>query len=214
MKFWSLALAMTFICTAHAAGLERTLSDSEKALLDSVIRNCKQRDKYYRDDAVATQPSDRLALATDGGSSEYRHYYSPEMWRVIAAAARETQRLGWVVTDGYYSDSRLNGRVLSLTQYEELRAEIGSELKCMNGPDPIPMCDDTERRIGREIFGIELSPCGDEMPWAKDHPNALRPQHVRMITALLDNGYSYNPGSRAFEKTAGENEAQGAGATR
>ena len=82
-----------------------------------------------------------------------------------------------------------------IKEYLEILASK-EKAKCIIQTE-VPMCDDSERRIARELFGFEnLTPCGDEKPWDREHPNALRSQHVRMIQSLLDNGYAYTAQAR------------------
>lgn len=215
MKFVLAILSFLISAQAFAQSTLVPLTQDEVQLLDSVVRNCSTSHMEYQGDQKSVAQSDfqistAQTAASDGG---YTHIYTQQMWDAIKAAATQLKELGWVVTDSYYADSRLKNRVLTSEQYEQLKKEHEKTV-CMIGPDPIPMCGDDERRIARELFGFEnLSPCGDEKPWDREHPNAIRDQHVHMIQALLDQGYSYNEATRTFEKSAagdgGEQKAQG-----
>lgn len=202
MKLVLAALGLLFSAQAFAQPALVPLTQEEVQLLDSVTRNCNTSHMEYQSDQKSgAQMEYQLSTARNGEEAgSFTHVYSQQMWDAIKAAATQLKELGWVVTDTYYADSRLKDRVMSLNQYEQIKKEHEKTM-CMIGPDPIPMCGDDERRIARELFGFEnLTPCGDEKPWEREHPNAIRGQHVRMIQALLEHGYAYNEATRSFEK--------------
>jgi hypothetical protein len=199
MKLFFTAVCLLFSASSFAQPVNAPLSQENVALLDSVMRNCGGTRGYRGDFITNFDGAKQLAAASIGSSDEFTHYYSPQMWNAIEAAAKRFQQLGWVVTDKYYSNARLNDRVMTKEQFQEIWNADEKHI-CVFETE-IPTCDDSERRIARELFGIEdLTPCGDEMPWEKDHPNALRNQHVRMIQTLIDNGYTYNEATRSFDK--------------
>ncbi len=212
MKLGLALLGLLLSAQTNAQGVYAPLTPEDTALLDSVTRPCGSRNLGYRDDLISALDGQNQISTTKAGEDigKYVHVYSQQMWDAISAAARQLKALGWVVTDGYYSKSSLNNRVMSLEQYEQ--EKVGEKLICM-GSDPVPMCDDTERRIARELFGFEnLTPCGEEEPWDDKHPNALRGEHVRMIQTLIDQGYAYSEATKSFEKTEGGGvTGQGAG---